>query len=138
MVKTSEIQKHNRVIAAEQNSGLVCVFAGATSGIGAATLEQLASVLHSATFYIAGRSAARFTSQRETLQNVNPDVKLVFFEGDISLLADVDAFSRLIRGSETKVDYLYMSAGLLPLASGAQCMPPRIKTQFQLTCPRHH
>lgn len=130
MVKTSEVRKHNEAFTAEGNGGLVCVFAGATSGIGAATLEQLASALHSATFYIAGRSAARFTSQRETLQKVNPDVKIIFFEGDISLLVDVDSFSSLIRGSETKVDYLYMSPGLLPLASGAQCLsstqPPKL------------
>ncbi|KAK0631035.1 hypothetical protein B0T17DRAFT_590339 [Bombardia bombarda] len=117
MVKLTTIYQSNTASAAQQPpaGGLVCVFLGATSGIGASTAEKLASLLGPATFYIAGRSQSRFASQKAKLERLNRDLKVVFFEGEMSLLADVDAFSKIITGAEKKVDYLCMSAGMLPL-----------------------
>ena len=116
-MKFSAITQANARFASdnEQNTGLVCVFSGATSGIGAGTLEKMAVMLRSPTFYILGRSSARFASQRAKLESLNPDLKAVFLETDISSIAGVDAVCEKILLAEQKVDYLFMSQGSFPI-----------------------
>ena len=115
MVNTTIVRQCNARFASEHHSGLVCVFAGATSGIGAGTLERMALMLHEPTFYVIGRSAARFTSQRSKLQSLNASCKIIFLEAEVSLLSDVDRVCKQITDSEKKVDCLYMSPGMMPL-----------------------
>ncbi|KAK0725886.1 hypothetical protein B0H67DRAFT_571808 [Lasiosphaeris hirsuta] len=116
MVKVQTIAQGNKAFANERNAGLVFVFAGATSGIGSSTLERLASMVESATFHIIGRSASRFVAQHTRLSSLNPNLAIHFFEGDPSLLSDIDAFSQRIITASQKVDYLFLSPGLLPMA----------------------
>ena len=123
MVKTAIIKQSNARFASEQHVGRVCVFVGATSGIGAGTLEKMVQQLQNSTFYVLGRSKARFAAQRAKLESLNPSCKLIFIESEVSLLCDVDAACRQITAAEDKVDYLYMSAGLVPF-NGAQCACP--------------
>lgn len=99
----------------------MCVFAGATSGIGASTLSKLIVMLDSPTFYIIGRSNTRFASQQAKLENLNPSCKLVFLKAEVSLLTDIDAVCKQIIGAEKKVDILFMSCGLLPF-NGPTCL----------------
>lgn len=114
-------REHNLRFANSRNeAGLVCVFAGATSGIGASTLEKVVTMLEAPTFYVIGRSATRFATQSHHLQSLNPNAKIVFLEAEISLLSDVDVVCKQIAAKEKKVDYLYMSPGLMPL-NGPQC-----------------
>ena len=120
MVNTTTVRQCNARFASEHHSGFVCVFAGATSGIGGGTLEKMALMLQAPTFYIIGRSAARFASQRAKLQELNASCKIVFLEAEVSLLSDVNSVCKRITESETKVDCLYMSPGLMPL-NGPQC-----------------
>jgi len=121
MVNLTEVSKTNDAFAAERHRGLVCVFAGATSGTGAGTLEAMAKILFESTFYVLGRSAAHFATQREKLQSLNPTCTVIFLEAEISLLSDVDAACKQIAAAEGRVDYLYMSCGLIPL-NGPQCV----------------
>ncbi|KAK3376966.1 hypothetical protein B0T24DRAFT_677819 [Lasiosphaeria ovina] len=132
MVKITEISQANAAFAKQGREGLVFVFAGATSGIGAATLEKLASMVRSATFHVAGRSASRFASQRARVEAVNPKLSIKFFECDVSLLAGVDAFARSVVAAESKVDYLFMSQGKLPLA-GAHYTSEALEAAFALS-----
>ncbi|KAK0712790.1 hypothetical protein B0T26DRAFT_618521, partial [Lasiosphaeria miniovina] len=120
--KITEVSQANAAFAEDGREGLVFVFAGATGGIGAATLEKLAAMVRSATFHVAGRSASRFASRRARLEDLNPKLAVKFFECDVSLLAGVDAFARAVVAAESKVDYLFMSQGKLPFA-GAHCKP---------------
>lgn len=121
MVKATVIKQNNNRFTSEQHTECVCVFAGATSGIGAATLEKMATMLHEPTLYVLGRSAARFESQRAKLESLSPGCKVVFIEVEISVLSEVDKACERILGAEKKVDYLYMSPGLIPL-NGPECM----------------
>jgi len=120
-MKLSDICQANAHFAAQQHSGLVCVFAGATSGIGAATLEKLATLLHAPTFYVIGRSEIRFSDQRSRLEQLSPECNIFFLEAELSLLAHVDHVARKILAAERKVDILCMSPGLIPL-NGPECM----------------
>ena len=120
MVTTTAVREHNARFADEQHSGLVCVFTGGTSGIGAGTLEKMVTQLHQSTFYVLGRSEDRFAAQRRKLEALAPTNKIVFVHAQVSLIRDVDAVCKRIASKEQKADYLYMSAGLVPL-NGAEC-----------------
>jgi hypothetical protein len=117
MVKFSTITQANARFAATnaENAGLVLVFSGATSGIGAGILENMATMFHSSTFYILGRSSTKFVPQRAKLERLNASLKLVFLEAEVSLIRDIDAASKKIKEAETKVDYLCMSQGCFPV-----------------------
>ena len=119
MVKATAIRQYIE-FNKEQDVGLVCVFVGATSGIGASTLEKMVQKLQKSTFYVLGRSASRFTNQRAKLESLSPSCKIVFIQAEVSLLSAVDAACKQIAAAEQKVDYLYMSPGLIPL-NGPQC-----------------
>jgi len=96
MVKSLTITQANARFASDSahNAGLVCIFAGATSGTGAGAIERMAIMLKAPTFYVLGRSVARFTSQRAKLENLNPSLKLVFLEAEVSLISGIDAVSK--------------------------------------------
>ena len=119
MVKATTIRQYNDSDK-KRDVGLVCVFAGATSGIGASTLRKMVQKLQKSTFYVLGRSVPRFASQRAKLESLNLSCKLVFIQAEVSLLSDIDAACKQITAFEQKVDYLYMSPGLIPL-NGPQC-----------------
>lgn len=124
MVKASLVVDHNARFAREQHaasSPTLCVFAGATSGIGAGTLERMVTMFKDPSFYIFGRSEKRFAAQKEKLESLNPQCKITFLECEFALLADVDAVSKRITDAERKVDFLCMSPGLVPL-NGPECM----------------
>ncbi|KAK1830624.1 3-keto-steroid reductase [Podospora conica] len=120
MVSTKEIVAANTAFAAKRTSGKVFVFTGATSGIGAATLEKVATMVDAATFYVAGRSTPHFAPLRAKVEALNPNIRIVFFECNVALLADVDAFSALIAGAEKSVDFLCMSQGTLPFTGSLE------------------
>ncbi|OBT65010.1 hypothetical protein VE03_05663 [Pseudogymnoascus sp. 23342-1-I1] len=128
MVKSTTIRKCNERFAKENNADLVCVFAGATSGSGAGALEAMVGMLHTSTFYVIGRSAAQFASQRKRLEKLNPSCKLEFLEAQVSLLSDVDGVCKQIAGAEKKVDLLYMSPGCIPFGG------PRYTKEGLETC----
>ncbi|KAK4153465.1 hypothetical protein C8A00DRAFT_43645 [Chaetomidium leptoderma] len=131
-MKQNAITQANKAFTNEHHDGSVCVFAGGTNGIGANTLEKLVQMLRSATFYVIGGSTARFADQRATLERLNPNAKIVFFEGDVTLLSDVDTFAKTVLDAETKVDYLFMSPGRLPLA-GAEYTTEGLEVSFTLS-----
>ena len=114
MVKATTIRQYNDSDK-ERDVELVCVFAGATSGIGASTLEKMVQTLQKSTFYVLGRSAPRCANHRAKLESLNPSCKLVFIQAEVSLLSDIYAACKQINAFEQKVDYLYMSPGLIPL-----------------------
>ncbi|RYP45460.1 hypothetical protein DL769_011462 [Monosporascus sp. CRB-8-3] len=109
MVAASAVVQSNASFASQNHEGVVCVFAGATSGIGARTLERMTTMFKAPTFYVLGRSSARFAKQRKTLESLNRDCKIVFIETEVALISGIDLASQQITAAEQKVDYLYMS-----------------------------
>ncbi|KFY41429.1 hypothetical protein V494_03007 [Pseudogymnoascus sp. VKM F-4513 (FW-928)] len=132
MVNITEIRRCNERFSAENNADLVCVFAGATSGSGAGALEATVRILHTSTFYIIGRSATQFASQRKKLEKLSPGCKLVFLEAQVSLLSDVDAVCKQITAAEKKVDLLYMSPGCIPFG-GPKYTQEGLETSFAIS-----
>ena len=119
MVKFSSIIEANACFASNSfyEKQPVCVFAGATKGIGASAMESMATMLQGTapTFYVLGRSETQFISQRIRLENLNRSLKLVFLKCEASLISSIDAACKQVATAEQKVDYLYMSQGCFPL-----------------------
>lgn len=125
MVGATEIAESNLAYEKEKHGGLVCVFAGATAGIGRATLERLTTMLHSSSFYILGRNKQRHAPWLEQLRAISPDNKFIYIEGQVSLISDIDTACNQILSTEQKVDILCMSPGGMPFA-GPKCMDQRL------------
>lgn len=121
MVNISKIRKSNASFAAQGHSGLVCVFAGATAGIGAATLREMVGLLHSSTFYILGRDPSRYGDKLDELKKIDPTNSIVFIETQVALISAIDAACKQISAAAEKVDIICMSPGGMPF-QGAVCM----------------
>ncbi|KAK1491539.1 hypothetical protein CTAM01_10265 [Colletotrichum tamarilloi] len=106
------VLEHNASLSARK-AGFVAVFAGATSGIGLATLKVLTVSLVSPRFYVIGRSKASFALHIAALRRSNPSVSIHFIETEIALLRNVIAVCENIIRREPHVDLLYMSPGSL-------------------------
>ena len=93
------------------------VFTGATQGVGLGTLKAFVRRVPHPTVVIVGRSRERFEEQFELLQSLNTEAKLVFVEGQVSLIKDVDAISTQITHElpEKSVDFIFMAQGSTPI-----------------------
>lgn len=115
------IEASSAHFADQRLQDVVCVFAGATSGIGFQTLYQMMTMVHSGTFYVFGRSAAAFEAQKAALEQLNPHSRVVFIETNVALLSGIDKACAIITAAESRVDFLCMSMGGIP-KNGAECM----------------
>jgi NAD(P)-dependent dehydrogenase (short-subunit alcohol dehydrogenase family) len=114
MVNLKDIRNSNRALQ-YLPPGLVAVFAGATSGIGLATLKQFAKYANGPRAYIIGRSKENAAHIIDQLKIINPMGTFVFIEGQISLIKEVDRIFEEIEKLENYVDILCMSPGYLSL-----------------------
>jgi NAD(P)-dependent dehydrogenase (short-subunit alcohol dehydrogenase family) len=120
MVDITAVRLSNAQYAAAGHSGLVCVFAGATAGIGYATLQVMATLLENSNFYVLGRSQSRHEAKLDHLQDIAPSCKFIFIETQVSLISGIDDACKRIVAAEEKIDYLCMSLGGMPF-QGAVC-----------------
>ncbi|KAI2629581.1 hypothetical protein GGR54DRAFT_635763 [Hypoxylon sp. NC1633] len=132
MTPVATVIRSNAEFASQNIQGAVCVFAGATSGIGARTLERMTTMFASATFYVLGRSAMQFANQYKILHSLNPQINILYIETEVSLISGIDAACEQIAATERKVDFLCMSMGSIPM-NGAVYSPEGIETCFALS-----
>jgi len=90
MMRISAIRDGIAALKDEKLKDVVAVFVGATSGIGLSTLEKTVTLFPNPTIHVVGRSETKFASQRSQLESVGPEANIIFHQGDITLLADVD------------------------------------------------
>jgi hypothetical protein len=120
MVGFDEIQQSNAAFALQNHAGMVCVFAGATAGIGLATLTEVVGMVKSSTFYVLGRNAARYQDKIEALRKRGPTNKIVLVETQVALISKIDEACAIIVAAERKVDLVCLSPGGMPF-QGATC-----------------
>lgn len=120
-MKLATVKQRNLNFTSQKHAGLVCVFVGATSGIGASTLERMISMIVDSTIYVVGRSESRFGEQLSRLESLNHGCKIIFLEAEVSLLSQIDAICKKVIEAEERIDILYMSPGLVPF-NGPFCV----------------
>ncbi|KAK2680449.1 Short-chain dehydrogenase/reductase SDR [Fusarium oxysporum f. sp. vasinfectum] len=91
------------------------VLIGATDGIGKRALVTLVSHGFPLKAYVIGRNKARDQTLLGELYAINNKVELVYLEGQISLMSEVERLTSYILEKEQKIDLLFHSAGFLPL-----------------------
>ncbi|KAN0071814.1 hypothetical protein V8E54_010410 [Elaphomyces granulatus] len=92
---------------------LVAVFVGGTSGIGETAAREFVRHTLAPRVYLIGRSEAQASRIISELSKLNPDGKVGFIKSDISLLRGVDKACDEIKSKESRVNLLFMSAGIL-------------------------
>lgn len=114
--------------------GLVALFIGATSGIGESTLRNLAE--HSfSTIYSVARPAA-VASHEEllgSLRQSNPTGSYNLITADTSLISEIDKVVKIVKGKETKLDLLIMSAGFMAFegrVDTSEGLDPSMSTRY--------
>jgi NAD(P)-dependent dehydrogenase (short-subunit alcohol dehydrogenase family) len=101
----------------------VALFAGATAGLGEATLRAYARTHRTARIYLVGRNAAaaaRIEADVRSARGADGGGDVVFLQADLSLLANaravVGAFVAREGGEAVaRLDFLCMSQGFLTL-----------------------
>ncbi|PWY74135.1 short-chain dehydrogenases/reductase [Aspergillus eucalypticola CBS 122712] len=94
-------------------SGLVAVFVGGTSGIGLSTAREFTRYATAPHIYLIGRNEAQASEIISELRAVNQSATVDFIKSDVSLLKNVDTTCREIAQKESKVNLLFLSAGIL-------------------------
>lgn len=124
MVNLATIREANAQV--KLDVPLVAVFVGGTSGIGLATLLELARIAKgrtALTVYIIARDARAQETLIDELRILSGDISASFIvlEGQASILSDVSRLCKDIASREAVIDMLWLSAGALSLG-------PRIET----------
>ncbi|KAI0020524.1 hypothetical protein F4780DRAFT_791621 [Xylariomycetidae sp. FL0641] len=123
MVTAAAVKAANATFASQphaENRNRVCVFAGATAGIGYGTLRRLAGMLRGSTFYVVGRGARAVRAPARGAAGGGPDH------------LRVDAACAEIAQVADKVDYLCMSPGGMPF-QGAVATSEGLELSFAVS-----
>lgn len=118
MVSLDEMRASNAQIPSFLPPGLVAVFAGATSGIGEATLREFIKHTIRPKVFFLGRGQASGDRITTELKTLNPDGQYTFIACDLSLMLNVDEACRQIKEKETKINLLFLTVGTLISGQG--------------------
>ncbi len=91
--------------------GKVCVITGATSGIGFAAAQQLAS--QGATLVLVGRDPGKGEAALAQLRRGAPDLKARIHYADLSRLAEMRGLAGDLLATEPRIDVLVNNAGAM-------------------------
>jgi NADP-dependent 3-hydroxy acid dehydrogenase YdfG len=105
------LRESNDLIPNALPSGLVAVFAGATSGIGAATLKAFVKRAQKPRAYIIGRSEQRAQAIIDECKALNPGAEVFFFAADMSLMKNTDSVCEKIKAREKRINLLMLTVG---------------------------
>lgn len=123
MVSLEAIRASNARISSELPAGLVAVFLGATSGIGATSLKQFAKRARQPRIYFAGRREDEGNRIVTELKTLNPDGVYHYIKCDASLLKNVDQLCREIKSKESAINLLFLTIGTL-VTGKRKCFAP--------------
>lgn len=115
MVAYADVQASNALIN-DATAPRVAVFVGGTSGVGKLTVRALVGTGASLRIYLVGRKSSeeRTMAFIQELHAINPKAEVIWTEGEISLLAETSRLCQVIKGKETRIDLLFMTAGYAP------------------------
>ncbi|GKT42604.1 oxidoreductase lepF [Colletotrichum spaethianum] len=115
MVTITQVRQSNAQLS-EKTIPQTVLFVGGTSGIGKLTLIELVSLGLPLKAYIVGRKAteAAMKPLLEDLRQKNPSAKLIWVEGEVSLLSETKRICDSIKAKESRLDFLCLTAGYAP------------------------
>ncbi|KAJ5664643.1 NAD(P)-binding protein [Penicillium macrosclerotiorum] len=120
MVSNAEVKASNARIT-EDTAPRIAVFSGGTDGIGKATLARLVATNVAVKVYVMGRNGEKHQPALDMIRRSNKQAKIIWLEGQLSLLAEIKRMCDEIKANETQIDVLYMSPGFISTG-------PRVET----------
>ncbi|KAF1810866.1 NAD(P)-binding protein [Eremomyces bilateralis CBS 781.70] len=118
MVSYKEVQDSNALIN-DATAPRVAVFVGGTSGIGKFTVRALVATGASVRIYLVGRKISEepMNAFIQELYVINPKAEVIWTEGEVSLLAETKRVCEVIKSKESRVDFLFLTAGYAPFGT---------------------
>ncbi|KAL4928797.1 uncharacterized protein BDV17DRAFT_90747 [Aspergillus undulatus] len=112
MIPLDDIAASNARIASAFPAGLVGLFVGATSGIGAGTLKAFAKHASRPRAYFVGRSRTAADAILADCKALNPEGEYIFIQADVSLIRVVDEVCDQIKAKESALNILFLTQGV--------------------------
>ena len=112
MVSYKEIRAANALIN-DATAPRVALFVGGTSGIGQLTVRALVATGASVRILLVGRKSSKERTEAfiQELHAINPKSEIIWIEGEISLLAEVQRVCEVIKTKESHIDLMFFTAG---------------------------
>lgn len=134
MVSLDEMRASNAHIPTFLPPGLVAVFAGATSGIGEATLKEFVRHAVGPKVFFIGRGEAAGGRIMTELKTLNPEGQFTFIACDLSLIRNVDEACRQIKEKEMTINLLFITVGTLISGKGKSARAPAYTQDEETHC----
>lgn len=113
MVSLVAVRVSNKQIPTALPKNLVAVFAGATSGIGLATLKRFVNYAVEPRIYLFARNPTSAERVIAECRQLNPQGEYVFVKVDLSLVKETDRACDEVKSKEKLVNLAFLSAGEL-------------------------
>jgi NADP-dependent 3-hydroxy acid dehydrogenase YdfG len=123
MVTFSDVLKSNAKIPSGLPKRLVAVFAGATSGIGEATLKLLSKYAVEPRIYLIARNQTSAERVIADCRQINPQGEYMFVQADLSSIRETDRACEHIKSKEKVVNLVSLSAGQFDLNKKRKHLP---------------
>jgi NADP-dependent 3-hydroxy acid dehydrogenase YdfG len=111
MVILSQVIASNLRITSILPKQIVAVFAGATSGIGEATLKSFVKYAVQPRIYLFARNQTSAERVIADCRRVNPDGEYIFVQVDLSLIKETDFACGEVKRKEKLVNLVVLTAG---------------------------
>ena len=115
MVTLPSVLASNARISTTLPKALVAVFAGATRGIGEATLKTWIRYAIEPRIYLFTRSVASGERLISECKSINPQAKVIPIQADLSSIKETDRACKVVLDAEERVNLLIHSAGEVKL-----------------------
>ncbi|KAJ4355493.1 uncharacterized protein N0V89_003509 [Didymosphaeria variabile] len=111
MVSLTQVLSSNARIPQELPSNMVAVFAGATTGIGLATLKAFVKYAVSPRIYFLARNTTAAELIVSQCQTLNPSSSFSVLKADLSSVRETSRACEVIKSKETGVNLVVLSMG---------------------------
>lgn len=111
MVAYSTVLASNAQIAEHVSKPFVAIFAGATSGIGEATLFTLIKYVPEPRVYLFARNETSAERVIANCRQINPKGQYIFVKADLSSIKETDQACDYVKKHEKSVNLAFLSAG---------------------------
>jgi NADP-dependent 3-hydroxy acid dehydrogenase YdfG len=123
MVSLPDVLASNAEISSTLPKRLVAVFAGATSGIGEATLKALVKYIVEPRIYLLARNPVSAERVIAECRQLNPGAEYEFIKVDLSSIKETDLACGEVKRREELVNLVVLSAGELRFDRARKSQP---------------
>lgn len=118
MVAYSTVLGSNAQIAQHVSKPFVAIFAGATSGIGEATLFTLIKYVPKPRIYLFARNETSAERVIANCRQMNASGEYILVKVDLSSIKETDQACKYVKNNEKLLNLAFLSAGVIRFGGG--------------------